>query len=394
MSPIATDKVADVAQTQGKTTKAVFKDPLTFLTENISPSELAEQDATYEFDDLKPSFPERSWPETPLYEVSDKALLADPNNGYANLLRDATNIHHLSPKIGTVIEGVSLADLDDTQRNELALLIARRVAVFFRAQHDLTIEKQLDLGRYYGPLQKHPVSGIPKATNNESLDEVHVVWSDETQKRPVKNPSAYYWHSDVTYERQPPSYTSLKILSGPEIGGDTLWTSGYALYDALSPSLQKYLEGLKAVHSAVSQADDARSKGKPVRRAPIVTEHPIVRTHPVTGYKSLYISPGFTKHIAGIPTGESNAILAYIHQIIATGQEATARFKWAPGDVAFWDNRVSVHTASFGFFPQRRHGVRVTPHGEVPYFDPNGKSQQAEIDANIAKAKESKKADV
>jgi hypothetical protein len=105
-------------------------------------------------------------------------------------------------------------------------------------------------------------------------------------------PSIDLWHSDVSYEIQPPCTTSLKLITGPEAGGDTLWSSGYALYSSLSPGLQVYLEGLSALHSAVAQADGARAAGIPVRREPIETVHPVIRVHPATGWKSVYVNPG------------------------------------------------------------------------------------------------------
>lgn len=100
------------------------------------------------------------------------------------------------------------------------------------------------------------------------------------------------WHTDVSYELQPPSTTSLKLLTGPETGGDTLWSSAYALYSSLSPNFQAYLEGLSALHSAVAQADGARAAGLTVRREPVETVHPVVRVHPATGWKSVYVNPG------------------------------------------------------------------------------------------------------
>jgi sulfonate dioxygenase len=113
---------------------------------------------------------------------------------------------------------------------------------------------------------------------------------------PRTDPTAYssgeLWHTDVSYELQPPSTTSLKLITCPETGGDTLWSSSYALYSSLSPGLQTYLEGLSAVHSAVAQADGARAAGVPVRREPIETVHPVIRVHPATGWKSIYVNPG------------------------------------------------------------------------------------------------------
>ena len=117
---------------------------------------------------------------------------------------------------------------------------------------------------------------------------------NDHSRRP--DPSAFskleLWHSDVSYEIQPPGATSLKLYTGPETGGDTLWSSGYALYSYLSPAMQQYLEGLSAVHSAVAQAEGLRAAGLPVRREPIETVHPMVRVHPATGWKSVYVNPG------------------------------------------------------------------------------------------------------
>lgn len=150
----------------------------------------------------------------------------------------------------------------------------------------------------------------------------------------------------VTYEAQPLAYTSLKLLSGPPRGGggDTLWASQYAAYDMLSPGMQKYLEGLEALHSAQIQADGSNALGRPVRRDPVITKHPLVRTHPVTGWKSLFYNPGFVVDIVGIPKAEANATVRFLNELIATTQEIHVRFQWEKNDVAFWDNRVCVCT--------------------------------------------------
>jgi sulfonate dioxygenase len=195
-------------------------------------------------------------------------------------------------------------------------------------------------------------------------------------------PSLDLWHSDVSYELQPPSTTSLKLLTGPEAGGDTLWSSSYALYSSLSPGLQLYLEGLSALHSAVAQADGARAAGIPVRREPIETVHPVIRVHPTTGWKSVYVNPGgcslisqkpsihdhlptspdphcrlipqphlgilgFTRQIVGVPKAESDAILGFLFSQIGQNHDFQVRLKWEPNDVAIWDNRVCFHFSCF-----------------------------------------------
>lgn len=213
----------------------------------------------------------------------------------------------------------------------------------------------------------------------------------------------------VTYEIQPPSYTALKLLNGPPRGGggDTLWSSQYAVYDLLSPGMQKYLEGLEALHSAQIQADGSHNLGRPVRRDPVVTKHPLIRTNPVTGWKSVFFNPGFVTAIVGIPKAESNSIISYLNEIIATTQEVHVRYQWQKNDVAFWDNRVCVstssfhttlggadmpknHSASYGFAPHRRHAVRTACHAERPVFDPAGKSQENELNARYGLPKVNK----
>ena len=143
--------------------------------------------------------------------------------------------------------------------------------------------------------------------------------------------------------------------------------------------MQKYLESLTALHSADEQAEGSRAGGRPVRRAPVTTEHPLIRVNPVTGWKSLFFNPGFVTKIVGVPKAESDAIIRYLNDIIATTQEAHVRFQWRKGDVAFWDNRSTNHSASYGFMPHRRHAVRVAATAEKPFFDPAGRSQEEEF---------------
>lgn len=327
----------------------------------------------YAYENLTPAFPEVDW--EPLAELpyTDKALGADPN--YNNLFRSLKKVTHLQPEIGTILEGLNLANLTDVQKNELALLTAYRGVVFLKDQKDFDIHQQLELGKHWGNLHRHATTALPKGWDN-GLDEVHVVYTDENNVPNTAFTQTYLWHSDVTYEKQPPSYTTLKLLDGPSEGGDTSWVSGYALYDALSPGLKRYVETHSAMHSAFEQAGDAMRNGKHVRRKPIITEHPLVRVHPVTAYKSLFVNPGFTRSIVGVPKGESDAILNYLFSLIATSHDISVRFKWNIGDIALWDNRVTVHSASYGFYPNRRHAVRVSVLGEIPKYDENGKSQQ------------------
>ncbi|KAI9761046.1 MAG: hypothetical protein M4579_001309 [Chaenotheca gracillima] len=336
-----------------------------------------ESHGQYSHEDLKPRFPVVHWPELKEVPYHDKGLQGDKD--FKNLLGGASDVFDYNPKIGTEIHGVRLAHLTDAQKNDLARLIAERGVVFFRDQDDFDIDAQRELGAYFGTLHKHATTSVPK---REGLEDVHVVYTDEktTDQRAMFTPT-FLWHSDVTYEMQPPSYTSLKVLTGPPRGGggDTLWASQYAAYDALSPYMQKYLESLTALHSAEMQAQGSQAAGRPVRRDPVVNEHPLIRTNPVTGWKSLFFNPGFVTKIVGIPKTESDAIIRYLMEVISTTQELHCRFQWNKNDVAFWDNRSTNHSASYGFAPHRRHAVRVCCQGERPVLDPNGTSQEEEI---------------
>ena len=367
-----------------KLPKTTIVGDLDYTSVIISDKEFEELENAYEHKNLVPVNDDSKWNDPEPFELHDKALLADPKNNYSNLFRDATKVVHINPKIGTIIYGVNLATLDDTQKNELALLISYRLAVFFKDQTDLTPEKQLELGAYFGPLHRHPVAGWAKLPEDSKFKhELLPLYSptyrtDDDPIYPASN-----WHTDVSFEEQPPSYTSLKIVHNTASGGDTIWSSGYALYDGLSPQLQKYLEGLNAVHGSI---DMFRKAG--THRSSIISEHPIVRVHPVTGYKSLYVNAGFTRSIVGVPRSESDAILGFLFKQIETSQEATVRYKWDANDVAFWDNRSALHRAIADYYPLKRHGVRVTPHGERPQGTENGtrgKSQTEEIEAAIAR---------
>lgn len=383
--------------------QSIDSTPATSLKQAVKPTNthsyvpgrttVTQHDDIYEFEHLRPRFPEITWPALEEIPYADKGCLGDPN--FKHLLSSATDVFDYNPKIGTEVHGVDLANLTDLQKNDLARLIATRGVVFFRNQKNFGIEEQRALGRYFGRPHKHATTAVPR---QEGLEDVHVVYTGEGSPdlRSLFSPT-FLWHSDVsspryprhtytnkaqvTYEIQPPSYTSLKVLTGPPRGGggDTLWSSQYAAYDMLSPHMQKYLESLTALHSADLQAQGTRDLGRTVRRAPVTTEHPLVRTHPVTGWKSIFFNPGFVTKIVGVPKTESDHIISLLNEIVATSPEFHARFQWQAGDVAFWDNRVTNHSATYGFAPHRRHAVRVCNQAERPYLDPNGKSQEDDL---------------
>ncbi|KAF9514316.1 hypothetical protein BS47DRAFT_1372346 [Hydnum rufescens UP504] len=297
----------------------------------------------------------------------DAGSRADPAKPH--LLATATT-ENLTPYIGTEIKGVQISQLNQEGLDELALYAAERKVLVFRDQDfkDLGPDRQVEIAKHFGPIQLHPTSG-----NVKGYPEFHVVYRDGQHNRfeeygGSNRLSKTQWHSDVTYEKQPPCTTFFFSLEQPpNSGGDTLFASQVEAYNRLSPGFQQRLEGLRAVHSAVHQADFSRKRNDPVRRGPIETSHPVVRKHPVTGEKALFVNPGFTRYIEGYKQEESDNLLRFLFDHIARGADFQIRATYKPNTVVVWDNRVTVHSATNDFPSKvRRHAVRLTPQGEIP----------------------------
>ncbi|KAL0934062.1 Alpha-ketoglutarate-dependent sulfonate dioxygenase 5 [Colletotrichum truncatum] len=324
-------------------------------------------------------------------EYVDPASRADPEK--RALFSAAKEVKDVTVHIGTEITGLQLKDLTDQQRDELALLIAERGVVFLRDQ-DLSPQKQLELGAYFGEVEVNPqdayVPGLPGTT---------VVWPAFTQTMPMFN---YYfrnpfgtqrWHTDMAYEHQPPGYTHLHNDAVPEVGGDTLWASGYAAYDKLSPAFREMIDGRECVYrSAYKFLDREDPEGGPKL---VERTHPMVRlslslsatvtdtcgfinqVHPVTGWKSLYVNRAMTLRIVGLDQGESDAILNYLFSVYEGNVDIQCRFRWTPGTSAIWDNRVTMHSAAWDYEGKgKRHGTRVSSLAEKPFFDPKATSRR------------------
>lgn len=234
-------------------------------------------------------------------------------------------------------------------------------AIVFRNQQSMTIEQQRELGKHFGPLHKHATYATPRRGD---LDDVvgefnpfvsqfavcwfacAVVYSDRDSRPDLYAFSrAELFHSDVTYEVQPPGTTMLRLLTTPEVGNDTLWSSGwvslqhsmlymlwrrysYSVYSSLSKPFQQYLESLSAIHSGFDQASSRTNFSKIPRREPIETIHPVVRVHPVTGMKSVFVNPGFVTRLVGVPKAESDMVLSFLKDCFAQQTDATARWRW------------------------------------------------------------------
>ncbi|ERS96773.1 alpha-ketoglutarate catabolism dioxygenase [Sporothrix schenckii 1099-18] len=329
----------------------------------------------YKYAAYLPVYDEKTtFPPLKPFAFHDRGLVA--NKAKPNLLPTdpaaGVTATRLTPAIGTEIRGLQLSALTDLQKDELALLIAERGVVIFRDQDfkDAGVEAQKQFASYFGPLHIHPVGAHVK----DSL-EIHNIYLGpdneyRTRQRDNRLTTTGY-HSDVSYEHQPPGITILTLLSVPPVGGDTAWASATAAYERLSPPIRTLLEGLRAEHSGFPQADNARRDGKHVRREPVKSEHPVVRVHPATGQKSLFVNPGFTKRIIGLKNEESDALLQLLFKHITFGQDFQVRVRWEEGTVALWDNRVTTHTAIADYNvhnPQEglRHGVRLTTQADKP----------------------------
>ncbi|KAL3478293.1 hypothetical protein BJX99DRAFT_269305 [Aspergillus californicus] len=306
------------------------------------------------------------------YTHNDPGKNVNPNAPLNDLLPPGSTIKKLTPTIGSEITGIQLSSLSNTAKDQLALLTAQRKVLVFRNQDfaDLPIPQALEFGSYFGRHHIHPTTGAPAGYPEINL--VHQQRSNNGEFEAFvrgKN-STVLWHSDVTYEEQPPGMTILYALDLPEVGGDTAFTNQVEAYRRLSPALQERLHGLKGVHSAVEQAEASARGGGIVRREPIVTEHPIVRTHPVTGEKALFVN-ALTTRIAGLKKEESEALLGFLVNHVGRGLEYQVRVRWEPKTVVIWDNRVTAHTAIVDWTTEElRHLARITPQAERPFETP------------------------
>ncbi|KAG8933113.1 hypothetical protein FRC02_012405 [Tulasnella sp. 418] len=318
------------------------------------------QDASDEQAKYLPTFPDVKW--DPLVETMDfvdKGHKADPKK--RSLLEAATAVEHLTPLIGTELSGIDMRHLTEQQKNDLALLVAERGVVFFRNQQ-ISVEEQGELSNYLGPAYRHPSSGIP-----EGLDEVQVIYTDSESRRKTggftKN---FAWHSDASYEQQPPGIAMLKMLTVSEYGCDTMWASCTGLYSLLSPHLQEYIEKLEVLHSGLNESWDARALGLPLRREYVENTHPVVRVHPVTGWKSIFVNSASATRIVKIPKSESDAVLELCNKQLAENPDLQLQFRLKKNDVAIWDNRVVCHTSFSTGGVYTRHGVQVMHTAELP----------------------------
>lgn len=266
----------------------------------------------------------------------------------------ATERIDLAKPIGTELKGLQLRDLDEGGIEDVKRLVAERGVLFFRDQQ-MTLAEQVEVGRRLGELHVHPAASAP-----EGFPEVLVVHTDANSRRTAGDG----WHSDVSCDERPPALSMLRVETTPPAGGDTLFASMYTAYETLSEPLQQFLLPLKALHSGDLYHN---LYGAGAERKFPECEHPVVRTHPVSGRQALYVNSGFTRRIIGLQPRESRALLDLLFDHVAYLVKAQVRFRWEPNSVALWDNRCVQHHASWDYYPDTRHGYRVTTVGERPY---------------------------
>jgi taurine dioxygenase len=266
------------------------------------------------------------------------------------------SVRKLTPAIGAEISGVDLAALSNAQASALHDALMAHQVIFFRDQK-MTVEQHKALGRLFGELLVHPAA----KAEVEGHPEIRVVHADEN----TKVATGEVWHSDMSCEPEPPMGSILYLHLSPPSGGDTAFANMYLAYEALSEPIKRLCDGLTALHtSAHVYSKDAYARSD--KKFPEAV-HPVVRTHPVTGRKALFVNRGFTTRIMGVAKHESDALLDMLVRHAET-PEFQGRFRWDANSVAFWDNRCALHRATFDYHPQVRHGHRVTIKGDKPFY--------------------------
>lgn len=274
------------------------------------------------------------------------------------------DIHPLSPALGAQISGVDLSlDLTGEQRNVIERALLDHQVLFFRDQ-PITPQQQARFAAHFGDLHIHPIyPNVPEQPEVLILD---------TAVTDVRDNAI--WHTDVTFLPTPALGAVLSAKQVPAYGGDTLWASGIAAFEALSRPMQMLLDGLTATHDFTrsfplerfgNTAEDL-ARWEETRRKNPPLSHPVIRTHPVSGRKALFVNEGFTTRINELEAAESEAILKLLFAH-GTRTEFTLRWRWQANDVAMWDNRVTQHYAVDDYRPQRRVMHRATILGDAPF---------------------------
>lgn len=274
------------------------------------------------------------------------------------------NITPISTALGAIVGGIDLSQpLGNAEQQAIEHALLEHQVLFFRAQ-PLTPQQQAGFAARFGDLHIHPI--FPNVAEQPEILVLDTAVTDVADNA--------IWHTDVTFLPTPALGSVLAAKQLPAYGGDTLWASGFAAFDTLSKPMQRLLDGLTATHDFTRSFPLERFGTTPAdlqrwedtRRQYPPLSHPVVRTHPVSGRKALFVNEGFTSRINELTASESTALLSYLFAH-ATRPEFTIRWRWQENDVAFWDNRVTQHYAVDDYRPQRRVMHRATILGDAPY---------------------------
>jgi taurine dioxygenase len=268
-------------------------------------------------------------------------------------------VERIAGALGAEVHGIDLArPLDAATQQALHDAWMEHQVLVFRDQA-ISIDQHKAFARNFGELHVHPVLQMMA---DQGHPEIVVLESDAS--RPIV---AERWHSDVSFEKCPPLGSILRAVAVPAAGGDTLWASMYAAYEALSDAMQRLLSGLSALHDGGGFAriakDEAQRKDLASRQTAV---HPVVRTHPVTRRKGLFVNPVFTKHVVGMKPAESAALLGFLYRHMET-PDFSCRLRWRKDSVAMWDNRCTQHRVLADALAEYRRMERVTLVGDAPF---------------------------
>ena len=254
-------------------------------------------------------------------------------------------VQRLAPALGAEVRGADLAGATDADIDAVKALLLEHQVLFFPKQ-TITVEEHVALGRRFGPLEGHPNLKNP-FTQHPELFELAA----------TKGGVADEWHTDITFQEQPAVMSVLHMIKCPEVGGDTMWSSLYRAYDELSDPMKSLCEGMTALHDAL-----------PHNRPEKMAIHPVIRVHPETGRKALYVNEHFTRRIVELNASESDALLQHLTRWVSNPR-FTVRYHWTEHTVAMWDNRCTQHFV-LNDFEGERVIQRVTIMGDRPEGQP------------------------
>ena len=268
-------------------------------------------------------------------------------------------IQKYSPNLGAVITGVDLSkEINEDQFKDIHKAFLDNQVLFFQNQNEILPEIHLKLGKLFGELHVHPAA--PSMPGYPEIFEIHA-------HKNSKVANGEFWHSDVSCDIEPPLGTMLQLHILPETGGDTMFSDMYSAYNELSNKYKSLLDGLIAIHESehlYSGRYEDRGVNKDNIKTP-VANHPLIRTHPITGKKAIYVNRTFTTGIEGMNKNESSSILEFLFEH-CEHVNFQIRYRWNKNDMAFWDNRCTMHRAIWDYWPNERKGRRVTIKGDKP----------------------------